>query len=59
MKDDGSAELYADDASSKLELAFNKAIRQYGRYEEMKTALVDKENEINALLLPDKTSETP
>ena len=59
MKDDGSAELYADDASSKLELAFNKAIPQYGRYEEMKTALVDKENEINALLLPDKTSETP
>ena len=55
MKEDGSADLYTDDAGSKLELAFNKAIQQYGRYEEAQTALVDKENEINALLLPDKT----
>jgi len=45
---------YSDDASSKLEISFHSALEKYTTYTDAQTALTNKDNEINALLLPSK-----
>jgi len=56
VADDGSIADYSDDTTHKVEITFNNAIKKYKTYNDAQTALLDNENEINILLLPESKS---